>query len=127
MKAHSHTEDTPVWRRRLAQAKDHQKAQRPAEPRRPALARTCTDRLKRQMLGMDRAGQPCACDDKTPCLAHASITEGAVMSDRHEPQEVDTLAPIQSEDHVQPIGAPTLEAAARYLNVDRTADPDRSP
>jgi hypothetical protein len=61
MKAHCHTEDTPVYLRR-------QKAQRPAERPRPALARTRTDRLKRQMLGMDRAGQPCACDDKTPCL-----------------------------------------------------------
>jgi hypothetical protein len=45
-------------------------------PRRPALARTRTrtDRLKRQMLGMDKTGKPCACDDKTPCLAHAGIT-----------------------------------------------------
>jgi hypothetical protein len=55
-------------------AEEQEKAQRPAEPRRPALARTRTDRLKRQMLGMDRAGHPCACDDKTPCLAHAGIT-----------------------------------------------------
>jgi hypothetical protein len=23
---------------------------------------------------MDKAGKPCACDDRTPCLAHAALT-----------------------------------------------------
>lgn len=44
---------------------------RPAPDKRPD---TRTDRLKRVNLAMDRAGVPCACDDQTPCLAHAGIT-----------------------------------------------------
>jgi len=77
-KGHGWSADTPVSRRReKIENQATQKAQRPAEAPRPALARparTRTDRLKRQNLAMDRAGEPCACDDKTPCLAHAGIT-----------------------------------------------------
>lgn len=31
-------------------------------------------RERRVHLRMDKAGAPCACDDRTPCLAHAGIT-----------------------------------------------------
>lgn len=31
-------------------------------------------RERRAQLRMDQAGAPCACDDKTPCLAHAAIS-----------------------------------------------------
>lgn len=31
-------------------------------------------RERRAHLRQDAAGVPCACDDKTPCLAHAGIT-----------------------------------------------------
>jgi hypothetical protein len=51
-------------------SRPHQ-AKAPTKDKHP---RTRTDRLKRQNLAMDRAGEPCACDDQTPCLAHAGIT-----------------------------------------------------
>jgi hypothetical protein len=31
-------------------------------------------RERRAQLRQDAAGVPCACDDQTPCLAHAGIT-----------------------------------------------------
>jgi hypothetical protein len=31
-------------------------------------------RERRAQLRMDEAGAPCACDDRTPCLAHAALT-----------------------------------------------------
>jgi hypothetical protein len=48
-----------------------EEAQRPAERPRPALAR---HREENWHLSADRRGVPCACDDRTPCLAHAAIT-----------------------------------------------------
>ena len=56
---------------------DQKKAQRPEKAPAPALARRPVNhhgRERRAQLRRDLAGAPCACDDRTPCLAHQAIS-----------------------------------------------------
>jgi hypothetical protein len=52
-----------------------EEVQAPAVSRpRPAPGKRHRSRERRAHLRQDVAGVPCACDDRTPCLAHAGIT-----------------------------------------------------